>query len=126
MTKYTLTRHYVTNPSTYNVNFKTNLEGEELSETIAYLMFLSDDIKHAHELGGIEIIILLKAFYDNSLEILDSEEKCEWMIDEYYTWEYYCSKADSILNNEKYHRNGLKETIQYMLNHNEELLKVGV
>lgn len=123
MTKYTITHIFANN--TYNVNFKTKLQGEELSETIAYLMFLSDEIKHANDLGGIEIVLLLKSYYDNTLEILDAEEKCDWIIDEYFTWECHCSKAESILNNEKYHRKGLKETIKHMLIHNEELLKVG-
>lgn len=126
MTKYTITHSYAINPTTYNVKFKTRLQGEALSETIAYLMFLSDEIKHASELGGIELVLLLKSFYDNTLEILDDNEKCEWIIDEYFTWEYHCSNADSILNNAKYHRKGLKQTIAHMLNHNEELLKAGV
>lgn len=119
---YELTHYHAIDKSKYNLKFKTTLRQHYLCQIIAYIQFLTDEIKHASEVGGIEIALLLKSFYDSELEFIDMDEPTEWTIDEYDNWEFYCSGAEGILNNKEFHREGLHHAIQHLLTHQEVLL----
>lgn len=119
---YKLTHCLANNKESYEVLFSSKLRVEYLSNVIAYIQFLTDEISHAKELSSIEIVSLLKMFYDNDIEILDNNEVVKFTIDEYDNWEFYCSAAEQILKNENYIRKGLSSFIKKMLLNQEELL----
>jgi|GEM_PF-5952811 len=123
---YKLTHYYANNKDSYDVLFSCKLRPKYLSNIIAHIQFLTDEISHAKELASIEIVSLLKMFYDNNIEILDNKEVVKFTIDEYDNWEFYCSVADQILKNENYKRKGLSSFIKKMLLNQEELLHTSI
>lgn len=64
---YKLTHFYAKNKDSYDVSFSSKLRPEYLSNVIAHIQFLTDEISHAKELSSIEIVSLLKMFYDNDI-----------------------------------------------------------
>jgi len=123
---YKLTHCLAINKENYEVIFSSKLRPEYLSNVIAHIQFLTDEISHAKELSSIEIVSLLKMFYDNDIEIIDDNGVVKFTIDEYDNWEFYCSAAEQILNNEKYKRKGLSSFIKKMLLNQEELLHTSI
>ncbi|MEK4122057.1 hypothetical protein [Lysinibacillus sp. FSL K6-0102] len=123
---YKLTHYYAKEKESYDVIFSSKLRPEYLSNVIAHIQFLTDEISHAKELASIEIVSLLKMFYDNDIEILDNNEVAKFTIDEYDNWEFYCSAADQILKNKNYVRKGLESFIKKLLLNQEELLNTSI
>lgn len=113
MKKYTLTHLYAINKEEYNVNFESQLSMGELFEIIAYIQFITDDIKHAEELSAIEIFGVLKTFYDDS--IVYTSQEGDYIIDEHQVWESLCGKAEQIMGNEKFYRENLIRYINQLL-----------
>lgn len=93
-----------------------------MSNIIAYIQFLTDEIKHASELTAIEMVTILKMFYDDSIELLEDDTQCKFTIDEYESWEFYCGVAEKLLNNTEYQRAGLNKFIKKLSINQETLL----
>lgn len=124
MKTYLLTHYYVKDRSTYDIKFASNLKSSKLEKAIASIMFLADDIKHGSDFGGIEIALLLKAFFDKDLKFLDFDEEVEFQIDEYDVWEYYAGKSDEVVNEVCDDKVGMILAIQHLLDHAETLLNL--
>ncbi len=124
MVNYLLTHSFAKDKDSYDVKFKSNLRVTYLSNIIAYIQFLTDDIKHASELSAIETVMILKMFYDESIELLDDDVDCKFIIDEYENWEFYCGVADKLLNDQEYQRDGLSKFIEKLLLNQESLIDV--
>lgn len=125
MANYLLTDGYAIDKDKYNVAFKTNIASGELTCIIANIQFLTDEIKHAAELSAIEIVSVLKMFYDNTILLINDDSNVDYIIDEYVNWEYYCGSAEEILNHPQYQREGLEEFIVKLLENQEMLNAIG-